>query len=131
MPAQELPEWTPVYEDEPDTRLKACRLDELTGNRWVEVPTVLDENKHILRPTLHTCADLSTIGVPGCHWLYQVQKIRGTFMDDWLHSDWNAFSNSLNTAGIKCVVLERALVQNIPSGPFKGSAFFKSFARRG
>lgn len=127
MVARDLPGWTAPYEGEPETRLKACISDDSVGRRWVEVPTVLGENKHLVRPTLHTCTDLASVGAPALHWLYQVQKVRGVFYDDWLHSDWNIFSNSLATAGIKSVVLERALIQNLPSGPFKGPAFFQEF----
>ena len=131
VPASDLPGWRPPFPDEPE-RKKSC-ISDLNSplRRWVEVPTVLDARGRLVRPTLHTCTDLGTIGAPSMHWYYQVAKGRGTYQDDILHTEWNIFVNSLNEAGLKCVLLERALVQNLPSGPYKGAAFHSEVKKQG
>lgn len=128
--ARELPGWTPPFPGEPHSRLKSCVEEEGTENRWVEVPTIM-EGGRIQRRSLHLFIDLGSVGAPAAHWLFQVAGVRGTVADDWSHSDWNIFNAAISDANLEHVVLERVLVQNTPSGPYKGAAFHQEVKSQG
>lgn len=92
--AADLPGWKAVSSDDPPGRLKACFEDSASGQRWVEVPSILRPDGSLNRPALHITQDYGPIGTPATHWLFGHARLRGTFADDWCHSMWNIFEDA-------------------------------------
>ena len=131
VPCRELPSWEPPYPDEPETRMRACVKDTETGRKWYEVPVAFDDEGELSRPCLFVCLDFGPVGLPAAHWLFGVARIRGCLIDDWCHSMWNIFQTACGDSGLRSVVIERTLVQNVPSGPWRGAAFHQEVKDQG
>ena len=84
-----------------------------------------------LPPSLHLCIDRGSIGIPGSMWLLGRHQLVGTLHGDWCHDEWNAFQAACANANVWLPILERVVVCNLPSGPWKGGKFFGQIKETG
>lgn len=111
-------------DDDPPGRLRSCIHNSVTGTNRLELPLSAKGGKLLPRQALHTVVDKGAVGFPGCCWLYWKQKVRGCLFSDFWHQDWNGLQAAALEAGVWNVCLERAIVLNMPHGPWQGDAFF-------
>ena len=71
---------------------RRCIENEETGARWLELAYQYDEDGGLLKPVLHTCHDLGTLGAPGISWWIHRLGANATDLWDRCHvitCEWN------------------------------------------
>lgn len=111
-------------EDDPPNRRRACIFDPTTQASRVEVPIETEGGKVVPRCAVHTVVDKGSVGFPSLCWLYWRQKVRGCIFADFWHQDWNSVQTACLEVGMWHVCLERAVVLNLPMGPWARDAWF-------
>eukprot|EP00971_Amphidinium_carterae_P343165 6482768-Amphidinium_carterae.1 len=77
-------------------------------------------------PSLTVVMDMGPKQFPGMQWIFETWRLRGSLINDPWHADWNGIKSALTETRLYLLVLERALLHQMPSGPWEGASHFHS-----
>ena len=112
--------------------MRSCIANRATGERRLELPRAIDEKGQLVpNRLLHLCADRGSKAWPGFQWILDEKNVSGSLWGDPLHDDWNGLQSASAEADVWLAWLERAVVLNLPFGPWRKDAFFQDVANNG
>eukprot|EP00971_Amphidinium_carterae_P006625 130519-Amphidinium_carterae.1 len=109
---------------------RACVQLQPSGTTSLTVPR--DPQKENRGLASLTCVmDMGPKQFPGMQWVFESWQLRGCLINDPWHADWNGLKSALTDSRLYLLALERALLHQMPSGPWEGASHFQSIRLAG